>query len=136
MSVSTISASSHRTCTGDRSWSAPSIGGPGTSGRGFDKSDGSDRRRAGTRPSRTGLFGTVEGVAVGEGWDKDECVKYATDAGRGPVRLSALRLLLLLRCRNERGGEGGVVGARRGDEVCLGGGVGGWVVHVGFGGEG
>ena len=33
-------------------------------------------------------------------------------------------------------GEGGVEGARRGDEGCLGGGVGGLVVHVGLGGKG
>ena len=117
---------------------APCVGSGGR-GRGFDKSDGRDIRRAGTRWVCAESIEAVEDVAVAHDWarDEDEGVKYATDAGRGPVPFgSAALLLLLLRCRIARAGEGGVGGARRGDEEFLGGGVGGHVVHVGLGGEG
>lgn len=44
------------------------------------------------------------------------------------------RALLLLRARGARVGDEGMEAARRGEEVFFGGGVGGHVVHVGFGG--
>ena len=117
--------------------SAPSVRSSGRGGRDFDKSDGRDMRRAGTRSDCAGVFGAVEDDAGEQEQDKDEGTKWDTDAGRGPARgATGLRLLLLLRCRIARAGEGGVEGARRGDEGCLGGGVGGLVVHVGLGGKG
>ena len=117
--------------------SAPSGQSPGGGGRGFDKSAGRERRRTGTRSICTGGLGATAGDDAEQEREREEGVKYATGTGWGPERSPiAFALLLLLRCRVERAGEEAVDGARRGDEECLGGGVGGDVVHVGFGGEG
>ena len=80
----------------------------------------------------------VDEDAKGEGEPETGAgVGYEQDTERGAARPALEEralVLVLLRCRGAHGDERGAASARRGEGAFLGGGVGGLVVHVGFGG--